>query len=164
MRLSKKQYFSKYFEQHSANAKKLWEGVNQIIASKPKPNTSINCLETKDMNNNTTNITNPKNISNFANKYFTNIAGDILKKRKYNCNKHFKQFLKNPNTIKFLIKQTNPQEIEAIIKDFDSSKGVGPNSIPPKILKQISNLISIPLAAIFNKSFRTGIFPDLLKI
>jgi len=164
LRLSKKEYFSIYFQQHSTNAKKLWEGVNQIIASKPKPNSSINCLETKDPNNDTTNITNPKNISNFANKYFTNIAGDILKKRKYNGNKHFKHFLKNPNTIKFLIKQTDPQEIEAIIKDFDSSKGVGPNSIPPKILKQISNLISIPLAAIFNKSFRTGVFPGLLKI
>ena len=164
LRLSKKQYFSNYFQQHSANAKKLWEGVNQIIASKPKPNSTINCLEINDDNNNKTNITNPKQISNFANKYYTNIAGDILKKRKYKGNKHFKQFLKNPNTIKFLINQTDPQEVEDIIKDFDTTKGVGPNSIPPKILKQISHLISTPLSDIFNKSFRTGIFPDLLKI
>ena len=164
LRLSKKQYFSNYFEEHSNNAKKLWEGVNQIIASKPKPNSSINCLETTDDNNNKTNITNLKQISNFANKYYTNIAGDILKKRKYKGNKHFKQFLKNPNTVKFLINQTDPQEIEDIIKDFDSSKGVGPNSIPQKILKQISNLISKPLSDIFNKSFHIGIFPDLLKI
>ena len=111
LQLSKKQYFSDYFQKHSTNAKKLWEGVNQIIASKSKPNSTINCLEIKDENNNNTNITNPKQISNFANKYYTNIAGDILKKRKYNGNKHFKQFLKNPNTIKFLIHQTDPQEI-----------------------------------------------------
>ena len=70
------------------------------------------------------------------------------------CNKHFK----------FLINQTDPQEVEDIIKDFDTSKGVGPNSIPPKILKQISHLISKPLSDIFNKSFRTGVFPGLLKI
>ena len=164
LQLSKKQYFSQYFQDHSANAKKLWEGVNQIIASKSKPNSSINCLEIKDDTNNTTSVTNPKLISNIANKYYTNIAGDILKTRKYKGNKHFKQFLKNPNTIKFLINQTDPQEIEDIIKNFDSSKGVGPNSIPPKILKQISHLISTPLSIIFNKSFRTGIFPGLLKI
>ena len=164
LRLSKKQYFTRYFEEHSSNAKKLWEGVNQIIASKPKPNSSINCLEINDDNNNKTNVTNPKQISNFANKYFTNIASDILKQRKYDGNKHFKQFLKNPNTIKFLIHQTSQAEIESIIKEFDSSKGVGPNSIPTKILKQISHLISTPLAHIFNKSFRTGVFPGLLKI
>ena len=164
IRLSKKQYFSNYFQEHSTNAKKLWEGVNKIIASKSKSSSAINCLEINDDNNNKTNITNPKQISNFANKYYTNIAGDILKKRKYKGNKHFKQFLKNPNTIKFLINQTDPQEVEDIIKDFDTSKGVGPNSIPPKILKKISHLISKPLSEIFNKSFSTGIFPDLLKI
>ena len=63
-----------------------------------------------------------------------------------------------------MINQTDHEEIEDIIKDFDSSKGVGPNSIPTKILKQISHLISKPLSEIFNKSFCTGIFPDLLKI
>ena len=164
LRLAKKQYFTNYFHENSTNVKKLWEGVNQIIASKPKPNTTINCLETNDDKNNPTNITNPKLISNFANKYFTNIADDILKKRKYSGNKHFRHFLQNPNSVKFLINQTNPQEIESIIKKFDSTKGVGPNSIPPKIIKQISHLISSPLAKIFNKSFSTGIFPDLLKI
>jgi len=163
LQMSKKQYFTKYFHDHNTNAKKLWEGVNQIIASKPKPNSSINCLETND-NNKTSNITDPKLISNIANNYYTNIAGDILKKRKYNGNKHFKQFLKSPNTINFLIHQTDPKEIEEIIKQFDSSKGVGPNSIPPKILNKISHLISTPLSKIFNKSFRSGIFPGLLKI
>ena len=63
LRLSKKQYFTRYFEEHSANAKKLWEGVNQIIASKPKPNSSINCLEINDNNNNKSNVTNPKACS-----------------------------------------------------------------------------------------------------
>ena len=53
--------------------KKLWEGVNQIIASKSKSNSTINCLEINDDNNNKTNITNPKQTSNFANKYYTNI-------------------------------------------------------------------------------------------
>ena len=47
-----------------------------------------------DNNNIKTVITNPKDISNVANKYYTNIAGDILKKRKFNGNKHFKQYLK----------------------------------------------------------------------
>ena len=117
-----------------------------------------------DNNNIKTTITNPKEISNTANKYYTNIAGDILSKRKFNGNKHFKQYLKNLNIKQFIINPTEPKEIEQIIKDFDPSKGVGPNSLPPKIIKQISPLISKPLADICNKSFKTGMFPDLLKI
>ena len=141
----------------------MWEGVNLILASKSKPTGSINCLEI-NVENNKVNITNPKQISNIANKYYTNIAGDILNKRKFNGNKHFKQYLKQPNPLKFIINPTEPKEIELIIKEFDPSKGVGPNSLPPKILKLISPLISKPLTDIFNKSFKTGIFPDLLKI
>jgi len=163
LRTSKKLYFSKYFEENSKNAKKLWEGVNQILASKSKPKNSINCLE--DIDNNTKqNITDPKEISNTANKYFTNIPGQILNKRKYHGNKHFRQYLKRLNTNKFIIKPTDSKEIEQIIKEFDTSKSVGPNSLPPKVLKLISSLISKPLADICNKSFITGIFPILLKI
>jgi len=165
LRTSKKHYFSKYFEENSRNAKKLWEGVNQILASKKsKPYSSINCLEIKDKDNLKSIITNPKDISNTANDYFTNIAGDILKKRKFNGNKHFKQYLKNSNLNQFVINPTDPKEIEQIIKDFDPTKSVGPNSLPPKIIKQISSLISKPLADIFNKSFISGVFPDLFKI
>ena len=78
---SKRLYFTKYFSDNSTNVKKLWEGVNEIISSsKRKSPNSINCLEINDTNGNKINITNPKEIANNANKYFTNIAGDILKK------------------------------------------------------------------------------------
>ena len=164
LRSSKKMYFSKYFEDNSRNAKKLWEGVNQILSSKSNSNRSINCLEVLD-NNTKQSITDPKTIANIANKYFTNIAGEILKKRKYKGNKHFRQYLKKSNFKReFTINPIQPKEIESIIKDFDTSKGVGPNSLPPKIIKLIAPLISKPIADICNKSFKTGIFPDLLKI
>ena len=61
-------YFSKYFEENCRNAKKLREGVNRILASKSKPNSSINCLEITDNNNIKTIITNPKEIYIVANK------------------------------------------------------------------------------------------------
>ena len=161
---SKSQHFSKYFLENSTNIKKLWDGVNQIISpSKTKSPNSINCLEINEQDNKKT-ITNPKDISNAANKYFTNIASDILKKTKYKGNKQFKHYLKNTNPNLFEPKPTSPSEIESIINDFDTTKGVGPNSIPPKILKMISPIISIPLNIIINKSYSTGIYPEPLKI
>ena len=116
--------------------------MNVILASKRSKHTSsINCLEVINDKNIKVNITNPKQISNIANKYYTNIAGDILNKRKFNGNKHFKQYLKNKNPKKFTINPTEPKEVETIIKEFDTSKSVGPNSLPPKILKLIAPLL-----------------------
>ena len=47
---------------------------------------------------------------------------------------------------------------------MDSSKSVGPNSIPVTILKLLKDYISDPLSKIINDSFQSGIFPDRLKL
>ena len=164
IRTSKHNYLKKYFAENNKNAKKLWEGINEIISSKTKPQTTINCLEIKNEDNSTTTITDPKEISNTAVTYFTNVADEILSKRKYNGNKPFTDYLKSMNTNTFFTSPTNQKEIETIIESFDSNKSVGPNSFPPRILKIIAPQISLPISNICNKSFKTGIFPDQLKI
>ena len=42
-------------------------------------------------------------------------------------------------------------------------KASGPKSIPPAVLKHLNNDVSIVLANLFNLSFSTGVFPDILK-
>ena len=46
---------------------------------------------------------------------------------------------------------------------MDTSKSVGPYSIPINILKPSCSVLSKPLAKLINFSFSEGIFPDLLK-
>ena len=50
------------------------------------------------------------------------------------------------------------------MSSLDSTKSVGPNSIPTKILKLLKNDISGQLVDIFNMSFTSGIFPSALKL
>ena len=145
IRSSKKKYFTKYFTQNSNNAKKLWKGINLITSSRSKSHDTINCFELKDKEGTTNTITDSK-------------------ERQYGGNKHFTHYLKNNNPNTFLTKPTDPTEIESIIKLSDPSKGVGPNSIPPKIINEIAHIISSPIAKICNKSFKTGTFPDKLKL
>ena len=47
---------------------------------------------------------------------------------------------------------------------LDSSKSIGPNNIPGKLLKIVGLKISHPLATVINQSFTKGIFPSRLKI
>ena len=63
-----------------------------------------------------------------------------------------------------MIKPTSPTEIKEIITAIDTSKSVGPNSIPNQLLQATKKSIAIPLANIFNHSFSKGICPDFLKI
>ena len=141
----------------------MWKGVNLIIQTKSKSNSSINCLE-KNVDNELINVTDPHEISNLANNYFTNIAKNILEKRQYNGNKHFKQYLNSPNPHKFAFTPTSAHEVNEIINSIDTTKAVGPNSIPPKVLKLIAPIISNILANIFNESLTSGIFPKALKV
>ena len=46
---------------------------------------------------------------------------------------------------------------------MNTSKSVGPNSIPTNILKLSCSVLSKPLAKLINFSFPEGILPDLLK-
>ena len=55
------------------------------------------------------------------------------------------------------------EEIIDIIKSLEN-KSTGPYSIPLKMLAVIPDFIIIPLANIINMSFRTGEYPELLKV
>ena len=55
-------------------------------------------------------------------------------------------------------------EIEDLIANLNSSKSIGPNSVPTNILKILKHHISHPLTEIVNQSFLKGTFPSKLMI
>ena len=60
--------------------------------------------------------------------------------------------------------ETDAEEIQNIITSFDTNKGTGPCSLPPKIINLICNIIASAIAKLANISFETGVHPDRLKI
>ena len=50
------------------------------------------------------------------------------------------------------------------ISDLNIRISTGPSSIPTKVMKQIKDVISAPLAKLINTSLRNGLFPNILKI
>ena len=76
----------------------------------------------------------------------------------------FQAFLKNPNNLTFFITPTIVEEVNDLISDLKASKSKGPSSLPTKITKQLNDIIASPLAELINKSFQSGIFPDIFKI
>ena len=59
---------------------------------------------------------------------------------------------------------TSNDELMNIILSLDEKKSTGPSSIPVKLLKIALPVIINPLCKLINHSFKTGIFPDAVKI
>ena len=108
-------------------------------------------------------ITETKQIAEEFNKHYTSVAEKILEKRKFKGKSPFNSYLKNPNQKTLMIQPTTNEEIEDVISCLDTSKSVGPNSIPNQIIQEVKKSISTPLANIFNSSFSSGICPNFLK-
>ena len=75
----------------------------------------------------------------------------------------YSYYLKSPIPNTFFTSPTSPEEVINIIKDLKTSKGIGTNSLPQKIIEQIKKTISLLLSKSINKSFTQGIFPSTFK-
>ena len=85
-RKSKINHFSSYFLDNIHNLKKIWQGINSIIANSKSKICSVSYL------------------------YFSNVAEIARSKIPYSS-KHFSEFLKNSNDKTFFISPTDETEI-----------------------------------------------------
>ena len=151
-------YYNHYFKTWDNN-KSMWKVIRSILNIYINNTHSI----TKILVSNDTTSSEPIEIANIFNNFFTSIAAETKESIKYS-HKHFSNFLKNRSDDSFFLSPTDKYEIINIISSLDPNKSTGPNSIPTKILKLLKNDISTQLSDIFNVSFSTGVFPSILKI
>ena len=154
-------YYQNLIDENSNNPKEMWKTINKVLnknqhSSTPKfvmfegqsvekPN------EIAEAFNNHFATIGPKLADKIGNKdsddplkYLSNMGGSIA-----SC---FKFYTIHPNTI------------EREIKNFKYSNFAGYHKISVKLVKDVAEILSEPLAIIFNASFNKGIFPDIWKI
>ena len=157
LKRSKHTYFSSFFQNHVNDLKNTWKGIKRIISLKDSRSTVPSTIIENNIS-----LTNPKDIADAFNNYFSNVATGIKSSIKYSRNKFF-DFLPQININSFFINPTDKTEIKNIILSLDPLRSIGPNSIPTKILKLLSNDISTQFAELFNLSFSEGVFPSIRK-
>ena len=137
--------------------KNTWKGIKEIININSAKNFQPTSLK---VDNNY--ITNNTTISNTFNDFFSTI-GVKLSQKIIPTDTSFETYLDKPNENSFFVQAVTKEEVRNYISSMKSGKSNGPNSIPTDLLKLVSGVITGPLAAILNKSFSEGVFPDLLK-
>ena len=157
LKAARKKYFQNYFQENGKNMKKIWTGIKRILSNKNSIFSRI--YKIKDKNGKLT--SDAAEMSIVLNEFFLNVGNDISKSIQHNP-KSPTEYLTNRNSDSIVLSPVNAVELNEII--LNSSKSVGPNSIPVKLLKILGPKISHPLATMINRSFSNGIFPSKLKI
>ena len=137
--------------------KNTWKGIKNLITLNNLSSDVPRALCVNDVT-----ISNPCDIANTFNNYFTSIA----KKAKENINyshKHYSDYLSDKCKNSFFIYPTNKDGIADIISFLDKNKSVGPYNVPNNILILFKNEISNPLADLFNLSFSSHLSLKLLR-
>ena len=56
-----------------------------------------------------------------------------------------------------------PEDVRDVLKNLNTSETSGPDLINPKLLKEGSEELSVPLSAFFNQLLKMGKFPQTWK-
>ena len=160
-RLSKANYYRCFFDVYTRNMQQTWKGINELIGN-CKKNSKFKSINSIRPNQNEPLVNRPKEIGNILNKYFASVgcklASDIPP-----ASNAFSNYLSSPLSSTFFCDPIISNEIETEISSLQNNKAYGLYSCPVKLLKLAKQIISEPLARIFNQSICSGIFPAKLK-
>jgi len=152
----KKREAYKIISSATNKSKTLWKIINKEIGnSQQAPNIIINS-QVKI-------ITNPQMITEKFNSYFTDIIEDLLSQVNSHCPKQNLKFQTKESPKSMFIAPVTEAEVIQVIKDLKNNSSLGVDETPTFLVKQCLCHLIQPLVHIYNISFQTGTFPDMLK-
>ena len=157
IRLEKKRYFENMLALYKHDMKNTWKTIKQAM------NVINNKSNITKIKFNDEIVEDPRDIVNILNNYFSSI-GENLAANIPPSNKHFVDFLGQPNSNSIFFVPTHRYEILDIVSKFNSKKSSGHDEINNFILKGIISSVVDPLVHIFNLSLLYGQVPNSMKI
>ena len=158
IRASETQYYRNLMCQHKNNCQNLWKIFGKIL-KKDKSKQNINKIKSDNEI-----LTNPTQITQAFNKFFTNIGQDLAQSIDNNEPNEFREYLGNPIAQSFNLCETSAPEIKYLMEKINPKKATGRDELPGKFLNISAHIAAEPLAKLFNLSISTGEYPDILKI
>jgi exonuclease III len=158
IRNAKKDYYFKVFHKYSADSKKTWETINELLSR----NSTKNDLPEYFMVNGKQ-ITKLIEIANKFNEFFVNIGPKLSSSINIDGKKNYSSYLTKHISSHFKFKSITEQETLKIITGLKPKSSTGHDEISMKLVKQWAHYIIAPLTALINQSLNLGIFPERLK-
>ena len=150
------------------NPSKFWDTIKPFMTNK-----SISCNENITLKHNGKIVNNPDDVCDIFNGYFTIVALEIGSEENLNEDEELDQIFKmyqNHASIARIqehvsidspFKYTNVSvgEVKSLLRNIDSSKATGYDTIPPKLVKAAANELAQPISFLVNMSPSLSRFP-----
>jgi hypothetical protein len=135
--------------------KKIWDIINNELGKYNRIRDNI------EIQNGMNVITNPLSIAERFNSYFI----DIIMELKGDINMlNLDNGIVNYYSNSFYLVPVTDHEVEKTIKNLKNAYLMGVDGFSEIIIKNCGPYLMKPLVYIFNLSFQSGIFPDMLKV
>ena len=171
-RSSMKSYFNEKCNSNSHKDKHFWNIIKPFITNNTKSsNDRITLFHENSL------ISNPSEVSNIFNDFFTNITNDFCEPNSvvempvdqiiehYNDHPSIKEIRgKVDTTQQFDFTVVSPTSVFHKLKQLQTNKACGYDNIPAKFLKLGANKLSLSLTPIINNSIMSSKYPDGAKM
>jgi hypothetical protein len=144
---TRKDYEKHIAKESKTNPKKFWKYIQERM----RVNTGISALRTKEGSLATDDVSKANTLNDFFSSVFT--QEDLTNVPKMEEGSY------SDGVFLSEIRVT-PLAVQGKLKDLNPNKSQGPDGIPPRVLKEVSEELSVPLCALFNKSLESGILPE----
>ena len=151
---AKNAYYLKLFNDARNNMKSSWKILRSLLGAKSKIDGLSEILMDK------ADYDEKFGIINQFNNYFSSVGANLSAKFENN-EAYVSSFPVNINS--FYLFPPSEIEILKLISKLKLSK-THINSMPVSIFRKLSDLLVKPILLLINKSFQTGIFPEILKL
>jgi hypothetical protein len=138
----------------SKDSKKMWNCLNSVLGRKK------NCDPPLTINHNNVSSSNPDEISNIFNNFFSSCATDVLK----TLESSGEPTVETSPLESMKLDPPGIQEIATIIKTMKNNSAPGHDGITPKVIKCLSKELLPLIHHLTSCIFETGLYPVGLKI
>ena len=177
-RQAKKDYYGKLDINLVTDNRKFWKTVKPALSDKCQSNNKIVLVEDDEI------ISDDIEVAEIFNRFFVTVTESLgIKENNENISdtegildpieKSVQRYSNHPSILKikshflnvesFTFNPVSLEEMETEIKRLNPKKATTFKNIPPKILKNNSDICSEPLREIFNNCIGSSTFPDELK-
>ena len=139
----------------------MWKIINKILDKRSNYSPPLLIIHEGQR------VEKPAEIAEAFNRHFTSIGPKLDKNvETKDCDDPPKYLPSErlPVETSFEVQRVDPKIIENEINKLKCSKAAGHDKIPVKLVKDAADILSKPLAAIFNSSLESGVFPNIWKI
>ena len=159
--LAKKAYYKDQLEKNCHDTGLVWKSTNDIVKYKRKSSSLPSKIITSDERD----ISNPCEISNAFNDYFSTAAKPLSD----NIPNPSEAYVCSPSTLikntcnSFFLKLVTEEQILYHLKNLNPSKSSGMQGIPIKFFKPASILLAPVLTKLFNIAIEEATFPTIFN-